>query len=428
MSSLRRSHGGGRDFLQENKQNVSRMETNGRCLAAANARRVPLWRPVVLHYAEKLRPRIQNSQRRPRQSAAAHEASNLRSGLAQPYGFRSDQRRRQPPNPCGCDLDKRQEQERLQGGWEDQRREKERAPRKCCHGCPCHQNHQGHQGQAVANYQGHQGQAVANYQGHQGQTVANYQGHQGQAVATHQGHQGQTVAYQKGHPIEGTMGHQAETLGHGIGAEVMTTKQGEGDQADHVSLCSRMSRLSRRSQRIPTRSQENTDPEAPLSARSGVSAKTLKSKRSVSQETVRSNATIKSNSTVASRSTTASKRSQRSQVSRKSQIMEIMPPPSHLQDQRAKEKVQEQVQAPAPAQSPPVYEGYTPLTENERSAALQDAHFKYGKLVEEYNHMPVSEPTLRVRNRKIAIERELDQLDYAINMFDQPHLDMYYKK
>lgn len=42
--------------------------------------------------------------------------------------------------------------------------------------------------------------------------------------------------------------------------------------------------------------------------------------------------------------------------------------------------------------------------------------------------MPVSEPTLRVRNRKIAIERQLDELDYAINMFDQPHMDMYYKK
>lgn len=69
MSALRRSHGGGRDFLQENKQNVSRMETNGRCIAAANARRVPLWRPVVLHYPEKLRPHVYNIQRRTRTAA-----------------------------------------------------------------------------------------------------------------------------------------------------------------------------------------------------------------------------------------------------------------------------------------------------------------------------------------------------------------------
>ncbi|KAI8033257.1 uncharacterized protein LOC128265788 [Drosophila gunungcola] len=394
MMSLRRAHGGGRDFLQENKQNVSRMEPNGRGLAAANARRVPLWRPVVLHYAEKLRPHIQSSQQlRTRQThSAAHEAPNLRSGLAQPYGFKSDQRRRQPPNPCGCDLDKRQakqkEQERLQGGWVDQ--QKEKAPRRCCQGCHCHQTHQGHQGQMITPHQGHQGQVVADHQG-----------------------------------------HQAETVGHQIaGDPAVNPKQGEGDQADRVSLCSRVSRMSHRSQRTPDPSQENTDPEAPLSARSRASAKTLKSKRSVSQESIRSTATIKSNITVASRGTTVSKRSQ---VSRKSKIMEVMPPPAHLQDQKVRENKMVETQAPAqgpepepaPKQAP---EGYTPLTKNERNAALQDAHFKYGKLVEEYNHLPVSEPTLRVRNRKMAIERQLDELDYAINMFDQPHLDMYYKK
>ncbi|XP_070075222.1 uncharacterized protein [Drosophila takahashii] len=394
MSSLRRSHGGGRDFLQENKQNVSRMETNGRCLAAANARRVPLWRPVVLHYSEKLRPHGRNSQLRPRQQPA-HEAPDLRSGLAQPYGFRNEPRRRMLPNQ-----EVRREQERLQGGWEDQ--QKQRPAKKCCNGCHCHHG-QGHQAETVSLHQGHQAEIGSSHQGHHAEMGSSHQGHHAEMASPHQGHQAEaSAAYQ---------GHQT------VESDAIISKQGEGDQADRVSISSRLSRLSRRSQRIVTQnSQENTDVEAPLSARSTASAKTLKSRRSVSQESVRSNATIKSNITVASRSTTASKRSQ---VSRKSQMMEVMPPPTHLQDQKA----------PVEKTPPPVaYEGYTPLTSSERNAALQDAHFKYGKLVEEYNHLPVSEPTLRVRNRKIAIERQLDELDYAINMFDQPHLDMYYKK
>ncbi|EDV47066.1 uncharacterized protein LOC6550612 [Drosophila erecta] len=372
MSSLRRSHGGGRDFLQENKLNVARMETNGRCLAAANARRVPLWRPVVLHYSEKLRPHAYPSQRRPRPLHGAHESPRLRSGLAQPYGFHNEMRRRMPPNPCGCDVatrktQERKEQERLQGGWEDQQAKQ---PRKYCTGCNCHHGcpHRNPSDQV----------------------------HQAEAVS-----------------------QQPETDAQ------MPSKQGEGDQADSASICSRMSRVSRasrRSQAMSTQGQGNTDPEAPLSARSGASARTLKSKRSVSQESVRSSATIKSNITVASRSTTASKRSQ---ASRKSQLMEVMPPPTHLEEQRPREKKEKDKDK---EKVPTAIEGYTPLTASERQAALQDAHIKYSKLVEEYNHMPVSEPTLRVRNRKIAIERQLDELDYAINMFDQPHMDMYYKK
>ncbi|EDX01721.1 uncharacterized protein LOC6524769 [Drosophila yakuba] len=379
MSTLRRSHGGGRDFLQENKLNVTRMETNGRCLAAANARRVPLWRPVVLHYSEKVRPHVYSTnQRRARPLHGAHESPRLRSGLAQPYGFQNEMRRRLPPNPCGCDVptrktEERKEQERLQGGWEDQQ---VKLPRKCCTGCNC-----------LHGYPN---------------TNPSDQSNKVEAVSQHQGQQSE---------MDGPM----------------PTKQGEGDQADRVSVCSRMSRVSRasqasrRSQAKSTQGEGTNDPEAPLSARSGASAKTLKSKRSVSQESVRSNATIKSNITVASRSTTASKRSH---VSRKSQLMEVMPPPTHLEDQRPKEREREREKEKVPT----AIEGYTPLTASERQAALQDAHIKYSKLVEEYNHMPVSEPTLRVRNRKIAIERQLDELDYAINMFDQPHMDMYYKK
>ncbi|XP_016952134.1 uncharacterized protein LOC108025944 [Drosophila biarmipes] len=385
MASLRRSHGGGRDFLQENKQNVARMETNGRCLAAAHARRVPLWRPVVLHYAERLRPHGYIGQQRQRQLHDAHEAPDLRSGLAQPYGFRHQAL---PKLPNLCEMAQamavRKEQERLQGGWEDQQKK----PPMRCNGCHCHHGHQGPQANAVSLRQGHQAETASLRQGQQAEPMP---------------------PQTEGVPL--AKGHQAE-------AEAKMSKQGEGDQADRISLVSRASRVSRRSQRMPNPSQENADPEAPLSARSSASAKTLKSRRSVSQESVRSNATIKSNITVASRSTTASKRSQ---VSRKSQLMEVMPPPTHLQDQKPRER---EVEKPAPT----AYEGYTPLTATERNAALQDAQFKYGKLVEEYNHLPVSEPTLRVRNRKIAIEKQLDELDYAINMFDQPNLDMYYKK
>ncbi|XP_017028944.1 uncharacterized protein [Drosophila kikkawai] len=391
IATLRRQHGGGRDFLQENKQRVSRMETNGRCLAAASARRVPLWRPVALHYPEKLRPHINlGGQRRTRHEPSQKVAgSELRSGLAQPYTGAGGNK---IAPPCGREMNRRQqadqqEQVRLQGGWVDPRR-KERPVRRCCHPeCQCHQS-----------------------------------------------------------------------------AEVPVpvsppSRQGEGDQVERLSQCpSRISRHSMREERSKA-GEDSMESEAPLSARSRASTVTIKSKRSVSQESNRSNVTVKSNITVASKQSNASRQSniskqsngskqsniskqsnaskqsniskhtitsKRSQLSQKSGPMEEMPPPEyqdrkhHHHQQQSEPKPQEPVHGD--------YEGYTPLTADQKQAMREDAQFKYGKLMEEYNHLPVSAPTLRVRSRRIAIEKQLDELDYAINMFDQPHMDMYYRR
>ncbi|XP_032309350.1 uncharacterized protein LOC6502180 [Drosophila ananassae] len=370
MAALRRQHAG-RDFLQENKNNVSRMETNGRCLAAANARRVPLWRPVVLHYPEKLRPHSQTIQRRTRHyHAASYETPDLRSGLAYPYGFKDNHRRRVPP-PCGCELHKRdqqdQERARAQGGWIDPKREQKQKlqhqmRRKCCHECHCKQ--------------------------------------------------------------------EVDRLAAGAEAEakqeIAPPAEAPPPAEDTMSMCSRVSRMSGRSKKSSVQEEKQ---DAPLSARSGASAKTLRSKRSPSQESIRSNATVRSNMSGISRQSTTSKKSGVSQGSRKSQLMEVMPPPQSVAREHEADRKEEKDKDGSSKQEPTTqYDGYTPLTPKERQAALQDAQYKYGKLIEEYNHLPVSEPTLRVRTRKIAIERQLDELDYAINMFDQPHLEMYYKR
>ncbi|XP_022218878.2 uncharacterized protein LOC111071704 [Drosophila obscura] len=232
---------------------------------------------------------------------------------------------------------------------------------------------------------------------------------------------------------------------------------GGGDMADNVSQCSRMSRASKRSVRSIKSKRDNGngdgdgDNDSPLSQRSDISVKTLiskatlksgHSKRSPSQETVKSNATVKSSATVKTSASTKSnvsvksnatvkssttakssaidvkykKSSVRAKASRHSQN-EIMPDPGANQH---KKETQTQAQAG--------YENYAPMTSTERKAALEEARFKYDKLIAEYNHLPVSVPTLRVRNRKIDIERELDELDYSINMFDQPNINVYYRR
>lgn len=45
---------------------------------------------------------------------------------------------------------------------------------------------------------------------------------------------------------------------------------------------------------------------------------------------------------------------------------------------------------------------------------------EYQDLINELNRMPMTSRTLRVRNRQIAIERELNQLDDTIQIFSRP--------
>lgn len=47
------------------------------------------------------------------------------------------------------------------------------------------------------------------------------------------------------------------------------------------------------------------------------------------------------------------------------------------------------------------------------------AFTEYQDLIDELNHMPLSSKTLRIRNRKIEIEKELRQLDYTIQIFSR---------
>ncbi|BFG02831.1 uncharacterized protein DMAD_02228 [Drosophila madeirensis] len=244
---------------------------------------------------------------------------------------------------------------------------------------------------------------------------------------------------------------------------------GGGDMSDNVSQCSRMSRASRRSIRSTKSKRGNGkgngdgkddgDNDSQVSHRSDNSVKTVistatvksgHSKRSPSQETIKSNATVKSSATIKSNATVKSSASIKSSLSVKSNATvkssatakssandvkyktnsvhakpsrhspsEIMPQPG------AKPQPQPHSQEKDTQSG---YENYAPMTSTERKAAIEEARFKYSKLIAEYNHMPVSVPTLRVRNRKIEIERELDELDYSINMFDQPNINVYLRR
>lgn len=44
---------------------------------------------------------------------------------------------------------------------------------------------------------------------------------------------------------------------------------------------------------------------------------------------------------------------------------------------------------------------------------------EYQDLIDELNHMPLTSETLRIRNRKIEIEKELRHLDHTIQIFSR---------
>lgn len=41
-------------------------------------------------------------------------------------------------------------------------------------------------------------------------------------------------------------------------------------------------------------------------------------------------------------------------------------------------------------------------------------------LINELNHMPMTVETLRIRNRKVEIEKELKQIEYDIRLYSKP--------
>lgn len=69
--------------------------------------------------------------------------------------------------------------------------------------------------------------------------------------------------------------------------------------------------------------------------------------------------------------------------------------------------------------------GHTVLSEEERLDTLNIAHKKQQDLIDELNRMPMASRTLRVRNRQIEIEKELNKLDDIVKIFSR--LKVYVK-
>ncbi|EDW75347.1 uncharacterized protein Dwil_GK19735 [Drosophila willistoni] len=394
--SLNRVNRNGRDFLQENKQKVAHWETNGRLTAAAAAKRVNLWRPVVLHYSSGLRPFGQRTNTRTRNSVPLHESGKMHSGLAQPYGFHQEER---PVRPLT------------------------RAAR-----------HMAKQQKGMGDEKGRQGGGDSSRMAKQTQTQT-----QSQTGEIRDSRLAKKSLPKSDHQHVGQLDQVEQPP-----TSLAVPKQTGDDEDDALSVYSLRSKASQRSNisKISKKSSlhlagEGGDEEAPLSARSNASLKTIKS-----AATVRSTCSVKSRATIKSVESVKSQATLKSHMSHKSHKSNATLK-SHVSGKsRASSTAKSQVsrrfvaggESSMPQKSPsstghmegPCCCSQQSHMENERLAALNEAHYKYGKLIEEYNHMPVSEPTLRVRNRKAAIERELDQLDYAINMYDQTH--MYYKR
>uniref|UniRef100_A0A1B0BAN7 Enkurin domain-containing protein n=1 Tax=Glossina palpalis gambiensis TaxID=67801 RepID=A0A1B0BAN7_9MUSC len=64
--------------------------------------------------------------------------------------------------------------------------------------------------------------------------------------------------------------------------------------------------------------------------------------------------------------------------------------------------------------------GHYALTEEERVIALNNAEKKMSSLVQELNRMPMTTETLRIRNRKMEIERELTKIEFDIRLYSKP--------
>ncbi|KAH8265670.1 hypothetical protein KR044_009772, partial [Drosophila immigrans] len=62
------------------------------------------------------------------------------------------------------------------------------------------------------------------------------------------------------------------------------------------------------------------------------------------------------------------------------------------------------------------------LTESQRVALLQAAQARHNDLIWQYNRLPLSMGTLRVRNLKVMLENELDRLDGDLNMLTLPQV------
>lgn len=65
-------------------------------------------------------------------------------------------------------------------------------------------------------------------------------------------------------------------------------------------------------------------------------------------------------------------------------------------------------------------EGHVMLPDNERKETLRMLRQSYAELITELNMLPVRSDTLKVRNRKMDIEKQLKKLDEGIKVFTRP--------
>ncbi|KAI8439075.1 hypothetical protein MSG28_012940 [Choristoneura fumiferana] len=72
---------------------------------------------------------------------------------------------------------------------------------------------------------------------------------------------------------------------------------------------------------------------------------------------------------------------------------------------------------PDDAACPP---GHVTLPDNERKETLRMLRNSFAELVSELNKMPVKTDTLRMRNRKIELEKQLSKLEEGIKVFSRP--------
>lgn len=96
--------------------------------------------------------------------------------------------------------------------------------------------------------------------------------------------------------------------------------------------------------------------------------------------------------------------------------------PKYLVEMKEREAEKCRLDAIVDPNCPP---GHTALSEEERLDTLSIAHKKQQDLIDELNRMPMSSRTLRVRNRQIEIEKELNKLDDIVKIFSR--LKVYVK-
>ncbi|XP_070499382.1 uncharacterized protein [Chironomus tepperi] len=76
-------------------------------------------------------------------------------------------------------------------------------------------------------------------------------------------------------------------------------------------------------------------------------------------------------------------------------------------------------QLEAAKDDPDCPEGHVPLSEDERQESLRIAKKRFKELVDDLNRLPMTCETLRVRNRKIEIEKELRSLEINLRVFSR---------